>query len=158
MNYSMNYYTNDTQMMIIQDDYDIPDIPDKHDNSLFIMLTYLFGLYHLSLYIINAYNKFSHDDVNLRLCECRVIFRILNENYDMFDKDNVENMNTTLLLEDSLDFFRKEEEKCKNEINNEDSKLDSDVESSNINNELYKKEIEAAKTLISIGKNWIFSQ
>lgn len=159
----MNYSINDTLTLLIDDDYGYGydydyEIPNKNDNSLFIMLTYIFGLYHLSMYIINTYNKFSYDDINNRLYECKVIFRILNENYDMFDKDNVENMNTSQLLEDSLDFFRKQEENSKCETNNEESQLNSDVEEENINNIEFKKVIEGAKTLISMGKNWQFTQ
>jgi len=148
MEQSILYFNNETQTLYY-DELDKCNMTnsDKMDENNFLVITiYLLGFYHLSWYIINSSRKFRYDELNKGLADCRTIFRILNENFEMFNKNSVEIMNTTDLLENTLDFFG---EDCSS---HKDSDEDSDEDSYS------NEEIEAAKTLTSMGKNWEFDQ
>lgn len=168
MNKSILYYANDTQTLYFNNDDMIDnENHENRDNSVFIICSYLFGLYHLSIYIINAFKKFRNDDMNNRLSECRVIFRILNENLNLFDKDNIENMHTSQLLDNTLEFFQESNEygisyKSKQDYDNDTGSNNCNSykskKSDENNNSYSKEEIKGAKNLMSMGKNWEFSQ
>ena len=148
MEQSILYFNNETQTLYY-DELDKCNMTnsDKMDENNFLVITiYLLGFYHLSWYIINSSRKFRYDELNKGLADCRTIFRILNENFEMFNKNSVEIMNTTDLLENTLDFFG---EDCSS---HKDSDEESDEDSHS------NEEIEAAKTLTSMGKNWEFDQ
>ena len=147
MEQSILYYNNETNSLYFDgvNDFEIENYQEKTNNFLVIML-YLLGFYHLSWYIINTSRKFRSEEISCRLMDCRTIFRILNEKFEMFDKDSVETMNTSVLLENTLEFFNIESD----EEANEDSENSEEGHSN--------EEIEAAKTLTSMGKNWEFDQ
>jgi len=152
MEQSILYFNNETQTLYY-DELDKCNMTnsDKMDENNFLVITiYLLGFYHLSWYIVNSSRKFRHEELNKRLADCRAIFRILNENFEMFNKNSVEIMNTTDLLENTLDFFG---EDCSS---HKDSDEESDKESGEDSHS--NEEIEAAKTLTSMGKNWEFDQ
>ena len=165
MEQSILYFDNETQSLYFggQDEYNITNNKIIDDNNFLVITIYLLGFYHLSWYIINSFRKFRHEELNKRLGDCRVIFRILNENFEMFNKNSVEIMNTTELLENTLDFFEEDcsSHKDSDEESVEDTHSNDDIEDSDeesIEDTHSNDDIEAAKTLTSMGKNWIFDQ
>jgi hypothetical protein len=144
-------YYNATSSMYFDENNEYGFLEDdrKVNNNFVIIMVYIFGFYHFSWYIIHSSRRFFTEDINIRLADCRTIFRILNENFEMFDKESVERMNTTQLLEDTLEFFGKD---CSS-LDGSDGETSEDSEESHSN-----EEIEAAKTLTSMGKNWEFEQ
>ena len=148
MEQSILYYNNETNSLHFEGVDNFENGGDNSNNFIVIML-YILGFYHLSWYIINSSRQFRYEELNKRLADCRTIFRIMNENFEMFDKNSVENMNTTHLLEETLDFFNTDSNSIEEEIH-EDSEQDENSHSN--------EQIEAAKTLTSMGKNWEFDQ
>ena len=148
MEQSILYYNNDTQSLYFDEvnQLNISEKPGMSGDNFLTIVIYFLGFYHLSWYIINSSRRFNYDETNKRLCDCRAIFRILNENFDMFDKESVEKMNTSQLLEDTLEFLGEDCSSVEEESHN--SGEESEDESHDI------EEIEAAKTLTSMGKNW----
>jgi len=145
MEQSILYYNNETNAMYF-DEVENYEGKVENVNDFLIIVIYFLGFYHLSWYIVNSSRKFRHEELSKRLGDCRTIFRIINENFEMFDKNSVEGMNTTHLLEETLDFFNTD-----NSSSDEEANEDSEEGHSN-------EEIEAAKTLTSMGKNWEFEQ
>lgn len=148
MEQSILYYNNETNSLHFEGVDNFESGGDNGNNFLIIML-YILGFYHLSWYIINSSRQFRYEELNKRLADCRTIFRIMNENFEIFDKNSVETMNTTHLLEETLDFFNTDSNSIEEEIH-EDSEQDENSHSN--------EQIEAAKTLTSMGKNWEFDQ
>tara|TARA_B100001027_G_scaffold214402_2_gene186546 strand:- start:208 stop:654 length:447 start_codon:yes stop_codon:yes gene_type:complete len=148
MEQSILYYNNETNTLQFGGVDNFESGEDNANNFLIIML-YILGFYHLSWYIVNSSRQFRYEELNKRLADCRTIFRIMNEKFEMFDKNSVENMNTTHLLEETLDFFNTD-----GNSTDEETHEDSEDSSESRSNE----EIEAAKTLTSMGKNWEFNQ
>lgn len=144
MEQSILYYNNETQSLYFNE---VENYESKVENvnDFLIIVVYFLGFYHLSWYIINTSRRFRTDEFAMRLADCRTIFRIINENFEMYDKNSVENMNTTQLLGETLEFFN-------NESNSEEEDSENSEEGHSI------EEIEAAKTLTSMGKNWEFEQ
>ena len=148
MEQTILYYNNETNSLHFEGVDNFENGGDNSNNFIVIML-YILGFYHLSWYIINSSRQFRYEELNKRLADCRTIFRIMNENFEIFDKNSVETMNTTHLLEETLDFFNTDSNSTDEETH-EDSEDDENSHSN--------EEIEAAKTLTSMGKNWEFDQ
>ena len=129
------YYNNETESLyfekdlIFERDYEI-----EKNNQLLVFLLYLGAFYHLGWYIVSMSQSFSYQDLRRRVEECKVIFRLINENYDMFDKENIESMNTTGLLTNLLDYL---DEKTVTDT-------DSDV-ASNLSDEEYEESEEESE-------------
>jgi len=150
MEQTILYYNNETRALHF-DDFGGMDTQEnvENPNDLLVIMIYLLGFYHLSWYIIDSSRRFFTEDINMRLCDCRTVFRIMNENFEMFDNESVEKMNTTELLMQTLDFFG---EDCSSTIDSgEDTVEESDDNHSN-------EEVDVAKTLVSMGKDWEFNQ
>ena len=148
MEQSILYYNNETQALYFNEVENFESRTDNVNDFLIIML-YFLGFYHLSWYIVNSSRKFRNDELAMRLADCRTIFRIINENFEMYDKNSVENMNTTQLLGETLEFFNTNSNSSEEEVN-EDSEDSAESHT--------KEELEAAQTLTSMGKNWQFDQ
>ena len=148
MEQTILYYNNETNSLHF-DGVDNFESGEDNANNFIVIMLYMLGFYHLSWYIVNSSRKFRYEELNKRLADCRTIFRIMNENFEMFDKNSVETMNTTHLLEETFDFFNTDSNSTDEETH-EDSEDDENSHSN--------EEIEAAKTLTSMGKNWEFDQ
>lgn len=148
MEQSILYYNNETQALYFNEVENFESRTDNVNDFLIIML-YFLGFYHLSWYIVNSSRRFRNDEFAMRLADCRTIFRIINDNFEMYDTNSVENMNTTQLLGETLDFFDTNSNSSEEEVNE-----DSEGSGESHTNE----EIEAAQTLTSMGKNWQFDQ
>ena len=80
------------------------------------MFIYFAGIYHFGWYIVILTRYFYSENLRIQLEDCRTIFRILNENKKIFNKENVEKMNTTELLEDVLHNYDSSESDSDKEI------------------------------------------
>ena len=159
MEQTILYYNNETNALYFDTVNDVGYVEEKDNDqiSILLLMTYLFGFYHLSWYIVNTSRHFLTEDIQRKLTDCRLIFRIMNENFEMFDERNLEKMDTNRLLEDTLKFFGEEcdsEISCESGSNESESECDSEneMETSHSN-----EEIEAANTLTSMGRNWEFN-
>lgn len=132
------YYNNKTESLYFEEDLIFRrDYEIEKNNQLLVFLLYLGAFYHLGWYIVSMSQSFSYQDLRRRLEECKVIFRLINENYDMFDKENIESMNTTKLLDNLLDYL--------DESTVTDSDSDEDDVASNLSDEESEEEEEESE-------------
>ena len=125
---SILYYNNETEALYFEKDLIFKrDYEIEKNNQLLVFLLYLGAFYHLGWYIVSMNQSFSYQDLIRILDECKLIFRLINENYDMFDKENIESMNTTKLLNNLLDYL--------DESRVTDSDSDEDDVASNLSEE-----------------------
>ena len=132
---------------------------EKEQASLFdigLLTFYLFGFYHLSWYIINKSRQYSYDDILVKLNDSRTILRIINNTLDIYDEKSLDIMNTTALLEQTLSQFNDDNDNY--DSDNDDSDNSCESGSDEIEDETHgDSEKQAAEILLSMGKNWVFS-
>ena len=154
MDQTILYYNNETNALYFNEYEDFEYVEKGNTNAdLLILAIYLLGFYHLSWYIVDMSRSFFTQDLVSRLNESKLIFRILNENLEIFDAENVESMNTDLLLDETLKFFD-ENYRSENSCESGTTESESESESESDEHTHTKEEIDVAKTLTSMGKNW----
>jgi len=161
---SVLYYDQCTNNLYFDEDLQVVN-KDNDEFNFPILLLYLLGFYHLSWYIIDKSRQFSYDDILIRINDSRTILRLINNTLDIFDENSLNTMNTTELLEQTLKHFSDEDEEDSHSEDEDEEESRSEDEQTIVDSEsesechetIVDDEKEAAEILISMGKNWVFS-
>jgi hypothetical protein len=153
---SILYYNNETEDILFDFDEDLnfsKDYEIRKNDQLLVIFLYLGVFYHLGWYIVSMFQRFSYQDLSSRIEECKTLFNLLNDNYNMFEKDNIDKMDTNKLLDNFIDYLDKTNstDSCSSDnasnMSEEETEFEYDSED----------DIEAADILTSMGKDWEFN-
>ena len=153
---SILYYNNETEDILFDFDEDLnfsKDYEIRKNDQLLVIFLYLGVFYHLGWYIVSMFQRFSYQDLSSRIEECKTLFNLLNDNYNMFEKDNIDKMDTNKLLDNFIDYLDKTNstDSCSSDnasnMSEEETEFEYDSED----------DIEAADILTSMSKDWEFN-